>query len=98
MCIMVELGDIKKVAKLAKITLSEEEAEKFSRELTQVFQWVEQLSCIDFQSGNILSSVKCPVVEDIPGDIPSAAVLLKNAPESRAECFVVPNVLGECKE
>ena len=91
---VVELGDIEKVAKLAKIALTPQEIAQFSKELAQVFHWVETLECVNVPEVKENAVQNCPMVEDIPQDVPSPEALLANAPEHRADYFVVPKVMG----
>ena len=93
-CIVVELGDIEKVAKLAKIALTSQEVLQFSKELAHVFHWVESLECVDVPEVKNVAIQACPMVEDTPQDVPSPEDLLVNAPEHRMNCFVVPKVMG----
>ena len=91
---MVELGDIEKVAKLAKIALTPEEITQFSKELSQVFQWVETLECVQIPEVADARVRDCPMVDDLPQNVPNLDELFANAPEHRMNCFVVPKVLG----
>ncbi len=91
---MVELGDIEKVAKLAKITLTSQEIAQFSKELSHVFHWVETLERVDIPEVEGSAMQYCPMAEDIPKNVPSPKELLANAPECRINCFVVPKVMG----
>lgn len=91
---MVELGDIEKVAKLAKIALTAQEVAQFSKELSHVFHWVESLERVDVPKIEEAPMQYCPMVDDVPRDVPSPEVLLSNAPQQRMNCFVVPKVMG----
>jgi aspartyl-tRNA(Asn)/glutamyl-tRNA(Gln) amidotransferase subunit C len=91
---VVELGDIEKVAKLAKIALTSQEVAQFSKELVHVFHWVETLERVDIPEVEEAAMQYCPMVEDIPQNVPSPEALLANAPECRINCFVVPKVVG----
>ncbi|ETZ04791.1 MULTISPECIES: Asp-tRNA(Asn)/Glu-tRNA(Gln) amidotransferase subunit GatC [Holospora] len=91
----VNLEDIKQVAKLAKITLTQEEVKNFSHELSRVFEWVEQLERLCLQVHQQEPELACPMVDDVPECPIDTHILLSNAPKQRKEHCVVPNVLGD---
>lgn len=88
--------DVKKIARLARIKVEEQEYEHIAGQLNSIMSWIDQLtavdtSCIDIQCGND-SSVMFEradivttggIVEDI----------LANAPSSQHNMFSVPKVV-----
>ncbi|PPE03843.1 Asp-tRNA(Asn)/Glu-tRNA(Gln) amidotransferase subunit GatC [Holospora curviuscula] len=92
---MVDLEDITKVAKLAKIRLTQEEIKKFSKDLAQVFEWAEQLDQVCLQNHSQLPTRFCPMVADVPSASVDVQIVLSNAPERHQDYFVVPSVLGD---
>ena len=92
---MVDLEDITKVAKLAKIRLTQEEIQKFSQDLAQVFQWAEQLDRVCLEVHSQAPKRSCPMVEDVATSPVDVQSILSNAPKKSGDYFVVPNVLGD---
>ena len=92
---MVNLEDITKVARLAKISLTQEEIEKFSQDLAQVFQWAEQLDRVCLESHSHTPKRTCPMVDDITRPPVNVQNILSNAPQKSGDYFVVPNALGD---
>ncbi|ETZ06767.1 aspartyl/glutamyl-tRNA(Asn/Gln) amidotransferase subunit C [Holospora obtusa F1] len=90
----VNLEEVKQVAKLAKINLTQEEAEGFFQELNQVFDWVNQLEQLCLQDHHQHPKLSCPMVEDTPNAPVDVEKLLSNAPKHHQGYFVVPNVLS----
>ena len=43
----VDIDNVKKIAKLSKISLSENEIKKFLTDLNQIIGWVDQLTEVD---------------------------------------------------
>ena len=90
--------DIEYVAKLARISLTEEEKEKFAAQLGDVLENFEKLNAIDV-SGIEPTAHAFPLYnvwqEDVPenGFTPDEA--LKNAPEKRSNQVVVPKVVED---
>jgi len=87
---------VAKIAKLARIAVTEADKEHFANEISSILQWVEQLN--EVNTDNVpqltsVSAVKLPWREDkiTDGNQPEAAV--KNAPMSDYGCFVVPKVI-----
>jgi aspartyl-tRNA(Asn)/glutamyl-tRNA(Gln) amidotransferase subunit C len=91
-------ADVEKVALLARLRLSEDEAVAMTSQLGRVLQYVEQLGQLD--TDNVapmahaieLSNVLVPDVVAPSLDREDA---LANAPKRDAECYRVPAVLGE---
>ena len=90
--------DIEYVAKLARISLTDEEKKKFSAQLGDVLENFEKLNAIDV-SGIEPTAHAFPLYnvwqEDEPetGFTPEEA--LKNAPAQRANQVVVPKVVED---
>jgi len=53
----ISLEDVKKIAELARIEVSPEEAEKFSGELSDVLGYIDQLSEVDTKSVEPISQI-----------------------------------------
>lgn len=92
----VDLATVKRVAKLARIAVTEEEAAKMEGELNTILGFVEQLDEIDVSGVEPMTSVtpmemKKRVDEVTDGD--KAADIVANAPETEDNFFLVPKVV-----
>lgn len=88
--------EIAHVAELAGLIFTPDEQEKFSRELSQIIDYMDRLSEIDTESVEVRSGPKWQGLA-CRDDIASASLpvnnILRNAPEKRDTCFVVPRVI-----
>ena len=92
----VDPETVRRIAQLARIAVAEHEIEHLRGELNAILAFVEQLSEVDVEGVEPMTSVipiemkKRPdVVTD--GGIPDA--ILKNAPTAEEDFFVVPKVV-----
>ena len=87
---------VRKVSKLAKIKINEQEETKFIEELNNILGWVDELKKVDTdQIEPMLSVFNESMVmrkDEVSSDI-SEELVLKNAPESKSGFFVVPKVV-----
>ena len=92
----IDKGTVLKVANLARIKTSDEEAEKLAGELSNILKMVEELSEVNTEGVEPMTSViemNAPMRADevTDGDIPHK--ILANAPEEAEGFFVVPKVV-----
>lgn len=84
------------IAELANLKLTENEIEKFQKELNQILEYVDKLNEIDTSNIEPLSH-PLPIVNVFREDKIKASVpreeALKNAPDSTEEFFKVPKVI-----
>lgn len=88
--------EVKHIAKLAKLSLSEEEVEKFSTELGQIAEFVEQLNEVDISGVSPTAHVvdkKNVFRKDEMKPSFAREQILKNAPSKEAGCISVPKVV-----
>jgi aspartyl-tRNA(Asn)/glutamyl-tRNA(Gln) amidotransferase subunit C len=88
--------EVKKIARLASLTLSEEEIRKYSRQLGQILEYMELLNELDTSNVEPLSHVLETVNmwrDDEPESGLSREDVLKNAPNHDGIYFKVPKVL-----
>ena len=87
---------VRKVSKLAKIKINEQEETKFIEELNNILGWVDELKKVDTdQIEPMLSVFNESMVmrkDEVSSEI-SEELVLKNAPESKSGFFVVPKVV-----
>lgn len=92
----VDIITVKRVARLARIAVSDEDAERMTGELNTILGFVEQLNEVDVSGVEPMTSVTPMDMkkrEDIVSDGDKAADIVANAPESVDNFFVVPKVL-----
>ncbi len=88
--------DVKKIAKLSCIKITEEEAVKYQAELNSIFKWIEQLQAVDTHGVEPLCGVEGQVMkprEDVVNDGDKQEQVMKNAPVSKYGYFAVPKVI-----
>ena len=91
--------EVRYVADLANLRLSEEEVHRMSDDLGEILTHIEQLNELDTQEINPMAQVLfeedeiAPLREDVPHDCLSNEDALANAPISGAGYFKVPKVI-----
>ncbi len=88
--------EIAHVAELAGLKLTPDEQERFSRELSQIIDYMDRLGKIDTESVEVRSGTAWQGLayrDDIAGASLPVDNILRNAPEKRDTCFVVPRVI-----
>ena len=92
----VDKDTVRRIAKLARIALSEERVNPMVAELNGILSWVEQLKEVDIDGVPPLTSVveqKLKMREDVVTDGGNAKALMTNAPQGEDHLFVVPKVV-----
>jgi aspartyl-tRNA(Asn)/glutamyl-tRNA(Gln) amidotransferase subunit C len=87
---------VRHIAKLARIAMSEEELERLVPELNNILGWVEQLGEVDTDGVEPLATVvdqKLRLREDVVNDGNIRDEVLANAPEAQHGFFAVPKVI-----
>ena len=87
---------VRKVSKLAKIRINEQEEKKLIEELNNILGWVDELKKVDTEKTEPMLSVfneSMVMREDKASSEISNDLVLKNAPESQSGFFVVPKVV-----
>lgn len=88
--------NIQKVARLARLKIEDDEALGLSKDLSNILKWIEQLGEVNTAAVEPMSSVilDCmPTRPDQVTDGNQAQLILKNAPESQFNMFVVQKVV-----
>ena len=90
--------DVQRIAELARLALSDDELDLFTRQLGDILTYVEQIRALDTSGVAPTSQVLNRPVErdDQPQPTLSRADLLRNAPDAATEAglFKVPRVIG----
>lgn len=92
----MDIGTVRKVARLARIAVPEDCLEPLARELSQILHWVEQLNEVDTEGLEPMTSPvhrPAPMREDVVTDGGGPAKVLANAPKVANNYFVVPKVV-----
>ena len=92
----VDKNVVKKIARLARIRVSDEKSELLSSDLGNILNWIEQLEEVNTDGVKPLSGVNEHALawrDDTVTDGEITDKVLKNAPETAGEFFVVPKVI-----
>lgn len=84
------------IAKLARLEITDEEAEKYSHEVGSMIELAEQLNEVDttnVEPTTHISSVKNVMRNDEPKEWITRDDALKNAPDHKDGLFRVPSIL-----
>jgi aspartyl-tRNA(Asn)/glutamyl-tRNA(Gln) amidotransferase subunit C len=89
--------EVRKVAKLARLKLTEDELEMFTAQLGQILGYVHILDQLDTSEVEPMAhAVDVPNVfrEDVPQESLPREAALANAPKSDGQSFLVPPILN----
>ena len=92
----IEKNQVKKVAKLSRISLDESKVESLSKDLNSIINFVEQLNKLDTKDTKPLSSVIDKTLKprnDKVNDGKMKEEILKNSPNKNEDFFIVPKVI-----
>ena len=87
---------VRHIAKLARIAMSDEEIERLAPELNNILDWVEQLAEVNTEGVEPLTAVidlKLRLRDDVVNDGNIRDAILANAPEAQHGFFAVPKVI-----
>lgn len=93
---MLSTEEVKKVAQLARIELSDTEVEKFQQDLSSILDYVEELKAVDTEGLEIVSSVTG--LENVQREDKAVLVeyqeeIMANAPERKDKYYKVKSIL-----
>lgn len=92
----VDVQTVKRVARLARLAVNEQDAERMTGELNGIIGFIEQLSEVDVDGVEAMTSVIPTNLrrrEDAVTDGNKASDIVANAPESEENFFLVPKVV-----
>jgi aspartyl-tRNA(Asn)/glutamyl-tRNA(Gln) amidotransferase subunit C len=92
----VDIATVKRVARLARIAVSDAEAAALQAELNTILGFVEQLNEVDVTGIEPMTSVVAMDMkkrDDLVTDADQADKILANAPAREGDFFVVPKVV-----
>ena len=92
----VDETTVRRIARLARIKISDEEAKGLESELSGILNWVEQLSQVDTDAVEPMTRVvaqELKMREDVVSDGEKSDDIVANAPMTEDHFFVVPKVV-----
>jgi len=92
----VDIETVKRVARLARIAVGDEDAERMTGELNAILGFVEQLDEVDVSGVEPMTSVTPMAMkkrQDAVTDGGKAADIVANAPATDENFFLVPKVV-----
>ncbi len=94
----ITLGEIKKVANLARLQLSEKELETFTVQLEKILDYVDHLQQVDTK--NVTPTTRAVEVvnvlrEDLSVQTSVREELLNQSPQREGDFYKVPKILSE---
>jgi len=92
----ISLEEVFKIAHLARLEFTEEEAQKLTSELSKILDYFNKLQTLDTENVSPTFhavKLKTPFREDEVKAFPDIDEILKNAPELKENMIVVPKVV-----
>ena len=92
----IDRNQVKKVAKLSRISLEDNKIDSLSKDLDAILTFVEKLNELDTKEIKTLKSIADKTLEarnDIVDDGKIKNDILKNSPEKNEDFFIVPKVI-----
>ena len=92
----IDKNQVKKVAKLSRISLDDKNLESLSNDLASILKFVEQLNKLDTKSVKPLNSIVDKSLEPRKDQVNDGNVkqeILKNSPDKNEDFFIVPKVV-----
>ena len=92
----VDRATVRRIASLARLAITEEEAEQLEKELSGIFDWVAQLDELDTSAVEPMTRVadmSMRLRKDEVTDGFYADDIVKNAPKIDDHYFVVPKII-----
>ena len=98
MSTIIDETQVRRVALLSRLELSDQEVSQFSTQLSAIVEYIEKLNELD--TDNVEPLAHCLPVhnvfrEDLPRPSLSNAAALANAPDREEEYFKVPKILDD---
>jgi aspartyl-tRNA(Asn)/glutamyl-tRNA(Gln) amidotransferase subunit C len=92
----VDEATVRRIARLARIKISDAEAEALEKELSSIFEWIKQLDEVDTTAVEPMTRVVAMTLkrrQDRVSDGDIAEDIVANAPAAEGHFFVVPKVV-----
>ncbi|HEU0066761.1 MAG TPA: Asp-tRNA(Asn)/Glu-tRNA(Gln) amidotransferase subunit GatC [Sphingomonas sp.] len=92
----VEPATVKRIASLARIAITDEDAQRLAPELGQILGWIEMLGEVDTSGVEPMTAVipnTLRLRDDVVNDGDIRDLLMANAPQAEHGFFTVPKVI-----
>ncbi len=92
----IDKDKIKHTAKLARISLDEKQIESLSKDLSNIFNFIEKLNKIDTEKVKPLTSILDHTLRAREDKVTDGGIrdkILENSPSKNEEFFIVPKVI-----
>jgi aspartyl-tRNA(Asn)/glutamyl-tRNA(Gln) amidotransferase subunit C len=92
----VDVATVRRIAHLARIAVADDEVEHLREELNAILGFVEQLSEVDVEGVEPMTSVTPMEMKKRPDVVTDGGIpedIIKNAPAAENHFFVVPKVV-----
>ncbi|MDB9760664.1 Asp-tRNA(Asn)/Glu-tRNA(Gln) amidotransferase subunit GatC [Pelagibacteraceae bacterium] len=92
----IDKDKIKHTAKLARISLNEKQIESLSKDLSNIFNFIEKLNKIDTENIKPLTSILDHTLRTREDKVTDGGIrdkILENSPSKNEEFFIVPKVI-----
>ena len=96
MMMSVDTSTVKKIANLARIAISDDDAERIAPELDNILGWIEQLGEVDTSDVEPMTAVipnATRLRDDVITEGGIRTLLMQNAPDAEHGFFTVPKVI-----
>ena len=92
----IDKNQVKKVAKLSRISLDDGKLESLSKDLALILNFVEQLKKLDTKKTEPLTSIVNKTLEPRTDKVNDGKIkkeILNNSPDKNEDFFIVPKVI-----
>ena len=92
----IDLKTIKHIAKLSRISLEDNKAQKLATDLSSIFEFIEKLNELNTKDVEPLTSIAETTLKFRKDEVKSENIrekILKNSPSDNEDFFVVPKVV-----
>ena len=88
--------DVKKIARLSRIKIEEQEYEYVAGQLNSIMNWIDQLTAVDTSKVDLHCEKNTPLMFERPDVVTEGGIvddILANAPAAQHNMFAVPKVI-----
>jgi aspartyl-tRNA(Asn)/glutamyl-tRNA(Gln) amidotransferase subunit C len=92
----VDEATVRRIARLARIKISDAEAQALEKELSGIFEWIKQLDEVDTQAVEPMTRVVAMTLKKRPDEVTDGGIadeVVANAPAADDHFFLVPKVV-----
>jgi aspartyl-tRNA(Asn)/glutamyl-tRNA(Gln) amidotransferase subunit C len=94
----LSLEEVKHIAELANLALTEEQAKRYQEQLSAILEYADQIQAVDTDDISptaTVSPLRSVMRDDVAGEPLDREAALANAPNALANCFFVPAIFEE---